>query len=355
MDFRFHELKLGAIYKKLFKSLKFQIPKKKSASSHLLGENLVMKILGKEIKTGKRNQLKLYVASLYTRTKLEIPIIIERAERDGPTILVTGGLHGDEMNGVEIVRRFLFKKYSKPERGMIISIPVMNVFSFLNSKRHFADGRDLNRCFPGSVGGSLASQMAYAITKNIVPHVDYAIDMHAGGAFRFNHPQIRCYEGEQQSVELAKAFNAPFTLLKNKIQEKTFRHTLNERGVPSILFEGGRSLTIENDVVESGLNGILNVLAHLGIRERKETFLDETETVILRRSKWIRAEFSGMFEPVVKNGQFVKEGQLLGYINGPFAQFHRRIKSSVSGYVFCVNLAPVVHLGDALFHIGQEK
>lgn len=314
-----------------------------------------MKILGKKIKTGKRNQLKLYVASLYTRTKIEIPIIIERAKKDGPTILVTGGLHGDEMNGVEIVRRFLFKKYSNPERGMIISIPVMNVFSFLNSKRQFADGRDLNRSFPGSVGGSLASQMAYAITEKIVPHVDFAIDMHAGGAFRFNHPQIRCYEEDVQSVELARAFNAPFTLMKNRILEKTFRHTLKQKGIPSILFEGGRSLTIDKDVVESGLNGILNVLDHLGIREKKETFINETEMVILRRSKWIRAEFSGMFEPVAQNGQFVKKGQLLGFINGPFAQFHRRVKSTVSGFVFCVNFAPVVHLGDALFHIGQEK
>lgn len=319
------------------------------------GHLLRMKILGKTIRSGRRNQLKLYVASLYTRTRIEIPVIIERAEKDGPTLLVTGGIHGDEMNGIEIVRRFLFKKYSRPERGMVISIPVMNIFSFLNAERKLPDGRDLNRSFPGTAGGSLASQMASQITEQIIPFVDFALDMHAGGASRFNHPQIRCYETNPQNPALAKAFNAPFTLMQNNLGKGTFRHTLNEKNIPSILFEGGRSLSIDDEVVAHGVDGILNVLDHLEMRPKKEPPAAPAETVILRRSKWIRAGYSGMFEPVAQNGQFVKQGQLLGYINGPFAQFHRRIRSSIAGHVFCVNLAPVVHLGDALFHIGQES
>lgn len=313
-----------------------------------------MKILGQKIKIGERNQLRLFVASLYTRTKIEIPVIVERAEKPGPTLLITGGIHGDEMNGIEIVRRLVFKGYSKPERGTVISLPVVNIFSFVSMQRKFADGRDLNRSFPGNIGGSLASQTAYLITEKIIPHADFALDMHSGGAYRFNHPQIRCDFTKPGNLELAKAFAAPFTLLQNKTLDKTLRSALTESGVPVILFEGGKSNIIDEDVVNYGVDGILNVMDYLKIRAKKEEHFDISASVILKDSSWVRAAHSGMFEPIAKNGQFVKKGQLLGYINGPFAQFHRQVKSDVSGYIFCVNLAAVVHLGDALFHIGQE-
>lgn len=313
-----------------------------------------MKILGQKIKIGERNQLRLFVASLYTRTKIEIPVIVERASEPGPTLLITGGIHGDEMNGIEIVRRLVFKGYSKPERGTVISLPVVNIFSFVSMQRKFADGRDLNRSFPGRIGGSLASQTAYLITEKIIPHADFALDMHSGGAYRFNHPQIRCDYTKTGNLELAKAFNAPFTLLQDKTLKKTLRSALTESGVPVILFEGGKSKIIDNNVVEHGVNGVLNVMDHLKIRKKTEPKLKANKSVILKDSSWVRAAHSGMFEPIAENGQFIKKGQLLGYINGPFAQFHRQVKSDVSGYIFCVNLAAVVHLGDALFHIGQE-
>ncbi len=146
-------------------------------------------ILGEEIKAGQKRILNLDLAHLYTHTKIEIPVIVERAKEDGPVLLLNSGIHGNELNGIEIVRELLMKKYTKPERGMVISIPTLNVFGFLNQTREFPDGKDLNRSFPGSKKGSLASIFAFHMMNEIVPHIDYCIDFHTGGARRFNSPQ----------------------------------------------------------------------------------------------------------------------------------------------------------------------
>lgn len=314
-----------------------------------------MEILGKEIIIGERNYIEMDVASLYTRTKIEVPIIIEKAKKDGPTILILGGIHGDEVNGIEIVRRLLFKKFTKPTAGTVICIPIVNVMAFLNMSRKFADGRDLNRSFPGSYRGSLASQVAYSIAVNILSHADVVIDLHCGADERFNYPQIRYDEYHEQNLELAKVFNAPFTLLSKKAPRGSIRRVLNDSNTPVIVFEGGKSKTIDEMVVETGVQGVLNVLDHLGIRKKKTNLETEKTTIFLNESRWIRANSSGMFQPVVDNGSFVKKRQLLANINGPYAQFQKKIKSPLDGYIFCVNQSSVVYLGDAIFHIGKEK
>ena len=313
-----------------------------------------MKILGQEITIGKRNYLEMEVGSLYTRTKIEVPVIIEQAKKEGPTLLIMGGIHGDEVNGIEIARRMLFHKYTKPESGTIICIPVVNVMAFLNMNRKFADGRDLNRSFPGNAKGSLASQVAYSLTSKILPHADFVIDLHTGSKQRFNYPQIRYDETHEQSLELAKAFNAPFTLLSNKAPKGSIRRVLNDNGTPVIVLEACKSKTIDEKVSQIGVQGILNVMDYLGIRNKTEESEEVTKTIFLQESRWIRARNSGMFQPLIENGSFVKKGELLASINGPYAQFHTKIKSPMDGYIFCVNQTPVVYLGDAVFHIGKE-
>lgn len=315
-----------------------------------------MEILGQEIIEGKRNLVTMEVASLYTRTQIEIPLIIERSRRPGPRLLLLGGIHGDEVNGIEIIRRMLYSKQLKPEAGTIICVPIVNVMAFLNMNRKFADGRDLNRSFPGSNKGSLASQVAYSVTKKILPHADFVLDLHTGAGERFNYPQIRYDLTHEKNLELARAFNAPFTLLQSKAPRGSLRRVLNDRGTPVVIYEGGRSVTIDETVVETGVRGVLNVLDHLGIRPLKqENVRTPTRTIFLHENRWIRARNSGMFQPLVKNGTYVKKGELLAYVNGPFAQFQTKIKSPMDGYIFCVNQSSVVYLGDAIFHIGKRQ
>lgn len=313
-----------------------------------------MEILGQKIVVGKRNYLEMGVGSLYTRTKIEVPVIIEKSKNDGPTLLITGGIHGDEVNGIEIARRLLFNKYTKPERGTIICIPVVNVMAFLNMNRKFSDGRDLNRSFPGTHRGSLASQVAYSLTNKILPHADFVVDLHTGSEQRFNYPQIRYDQTHEKNIELAKAFNAPFTLLQNKAPMGSIRRVLNDSNTPTIIFEGGKSQTIDEGVTDTGIHGVLNVMDFLGIRDKKEEQAELYTTTFLHENRWIRAKNSGMFQPVVRNGTYAKKGELLAYINGPYAQFHKKIKSPMDGYVFCVNQTPVVNLGDAVFHIAKQ-
>jgi hypothetical protein len=232
----------------------------------------MIEILGNAISKGKGIQLNLGVAALHTRTKIEVPIIIERAKKDGPCILITGGIHGDEFNGVEIVRQIISKKYNKPTCGTIICIPVVNIFGFLNQSREFPDGRDLNRVFPGNKRGSLASRFAYNLMAEVVPHIDYCIDFHTGGRERFNAPQIRIND-DKETIELAEVFGAPF-ILKSKNREKSFRDSCVKKGKKVLLFEGGKSLSLNNEITSVGVSGALKVMQHLGIRDYTKELKD---------------------------------------------------------------------------------
>lgn len=319
--------------------------------------NSKIEILGESIAKGKGAQLNLEIAKLHTRTKIEVPIIIERGKKDGPTLLITGGIHGNEINGIEIVRQLVAKKYNKPQRGMVICIPVVNVFGFLNQKRQFPDGRDLNRVFPGSPRGSLASRFAYHIVKEIVPLADYCIDYHTGGDSRFNASQIRIGGEDSESLSLAKVFNPPF-IIRSARKEKSFRETLHKMKKKVLLFEGGKSLHIDKKVTHTGVTGALRIMHHLDIRNFKdeigEFHPEIAEPIVLHNTQWLRAKYSGIFHPFVELGKKVKKGDVLGSITGPFGYFERRIKSPLSGYLICLNEAPIVNQGDAIFHISKD-
>lgn len=315
-----------------------------------------IKILGKKVPKGKRTSIKLDIAKLHTRTKIEVPVIIERAKKDGPCVLITGGIHGDELNGIEIVRQIISRKYNKPTAGMVICIPIINIFGFLNQSRVFPDGRDLNRVFPGSAGGSLASRFAHCLMTEIIPHADYCIDFHTGGSKRFNAPQIRVGD-DAETLQLAKAFNAPF-IIKAKHREKSFRDTCVKKGKKVLLFEGGKSLSINREIVEAGVTGSIKVMHHLNMRDYT-TELEQykttpaTKTIVIKKTSWIRADYSGLFYPAVKTGTHVKKGAVLGIISGPFGDFEKEVKTPYSGYVICTNQSAIVNQGDALVHITK--
>jgi predicted deacylase len=310
-------------------------------------------ILGKEILPGKGAQLNLDVAKLHTTTPILVPVIIERAKVDGPTVLLMAGMHGDEINGVEIIRRVIRKGFNKPQIGTIICLPVFNIFGFLNLKRELPDGRDLNRSFPGSESGSLASQFAFHFMKEIAPHVDYVIDFHTGSAQRNNFPQIRCVLDNQESVELAKIFNPPYILNSSYIS-KTIRESISKLDKKMLLFEGGKTNSIEEFIVEEGLNGVKRFLSHMGMRTFKIDISKDRTPVILSESRWMRSPNSGMFQALVKNGARVNKGEVIGIVTDPYGKIERKVKANSEGYIICLNESPVVYKGDAIFHIGKE-
>ena len=313
-----------------------------------------MTILGQEIVPGKAVQLNLEVAHLHTRTPIQVPVLVERAKEDGPTLLVMAGLHGDELNGIEIVRRFLRKKLNKPAKGTIICLPIFNIFGFLNLKRELPDGRDLNRSFPGSNNGSLAAQFAFHFMKEIAPYCDYIIDFHTGAAQRNNFPQIRCVFSDKDSVELAKIFNPPF-ILNSSLIAKTLRESMVKRNKMLLLFEGGKSNNIEENVVEEGLNGLKRVITHLGMRNYKFDISKDREPIFIGENKWMRAPSSGMFQCFVANGTAVQKGDILALVTDPYGKYEKKIKASQNGYVICINEASVVYKGDAIIYIAKEK
>ena len=310
-------------------------------------------IFNETILPGKSKTINMQIGKLHTMTDLHIPIIVERSKKEGPVVLLTAGLHGDEINGTEIVRELIVKKINKPKRGTIICIPVINIFGFVNQTREFPDGRDLNRIFPGSKTGSLASQFAYYILKEIIPHIDYAIDFHAGGAQRFNAPQIRIVPNNAELKTLSDVFGAPFTLYSNNISG-SFRSSCDKMNVKMLLFEGGKSVDINNGVTKEAVEGTKRFLTHFDMLKNKHEISKPHETIYIETSDWIRANFSGMFHGLKQIGSYVTKGELLAKISDPFGKVSHKLKAPHAGYLINVNDAPIVYQGDAVFHISTK-
>lgn len=311
-------------------------------------------ILKETILAGESKTINMEIAKLHTMNKLKVPIIVERSKLDGPTVLFTACLHGDEINGTEIVRQLIVQKINKPKRGTIICIPIINIFGFINKTREFPDGRDLNRVFPGSKTGSLASRFAYYILKEIMPHVDYVIDYHAGGASRFNAPQIRIVPENPELKELSDVFNAPFTLYSKNISG-SFRNSCDKLGVKMLLFEGGKSLDINEEVTNDAIEGTKRFLDHLDmLNPRKKANIKSKKPIYIEKSIWVRAKYSGMFHGLVKIGSFIKKGELIATISDPYGKVEHKMKAPHDGYVINVNDAPIVYQGDAIFHVSTH-
>lgn len=311
-------------------------------------------ILGNDIKIGERFEANFNVAKLHTSSSINVPVIIERSKKPGPVVLFTAGIHGDEVNGVEIVRQIIAKGINKPKCGTIICIPVINIFGFINLKREFPDGRDLNRVFPGLKKGSLASRVAYKLVNEIVKEVDLIIDFHTGGSGRFNAPQIRITKNNTELEELANTFGAPFVLYSKNIK-KSFRNTCASLGKPMLLFEGGKSFHIDNNISNIAVNGVKRVLNSFGMLNPKfKVSKPNVKPVYIFKSHWQRAKFSGMFKSSIKVGSEVTKGDILGHITDPYGKLNYLVKASISGYIINLNESPIVYQGDALFHFSTN-
>lgn len=306
-------------------------------------------IAGIRVLKGEEAHINLSIARLPSRTPIDIPVFVSRSKEDGPVLLLLAGLHGDEINGIEIIRRILTKGFNKPLIGTVICVPIMNIYGFLNYSRDLPDGKDVNRSFPGSKTGSLASRVAHHLMTEIIPLIDYGIDFHTGGASRANYPQIRCLLDDSINKELAIAFGPPY-ILNSIYRPNSLRRESAMLGKRIIVYEAGESMRFDRDAIRLGVKGVKRVMQYLGMSY--DVSAPENEPEILLKATWLRARYSGLFHYFIQNGKKIQKNQLIGAITDPFGDFYSQIKAPVSGYIISVNNNPVVNQGDALMHIG---
>ncbi|PRY90947.1 succinylglutamate desuccinylase/aspartoacylase family protein [Mongoliibacter ruber] len=307
-------------------------------------------INGIKVRPGQSLNIDIAIARLPTHTLIDLPVFIKRAKEDGPVVLISGGVHGDEINGIIAVRKMLDEEDLNPIKGTLILMPLVNVYGFLSSSRTFPDGRDLNRSFPGSKKGSLASQIAFILSNEIIPLIDYGLDIHTGGRMLSNYPQIRVDYKDKKGMELANAFGTHFILNSPHI-DKSFRKEAFKRKKTILVYEGGESMRLDDYAVEEAIAGTKRMLVHLGMLE--ESALPK-KTIMLKESSWSRAKVSGIFNSTVTLGDEVKKGQMLAKISDPFGQVKVPVKATYNGHIIGLNNNPVVNAGDALVHIGRS-
>lgn len=304
------------------------------------------------IKPGEVKTVILNTYQLHTKTNIEIPIHVVRSKNNGPSLLLSAGMHGEETNGIEIIRKIISRhEVQNLQCGTLIAIPVINIVSFLYGSRDLPDGRDLNRCFPGTKNGSLGSRIAFDLMKHILPIIDFGIDFHTGGAKINNYPQLRCVFEFHENLQLAEKFSPPL-IIDSNYREGTFRHEASKKNKPILVYEGGESMRFDYLAINEGINGCLRLMNAFKMVDLE---LPVNPSVKIDKDTWIRANASGLFHMNASNGAYVHKGDLLGVICNPFGEVEHKILSTVDGYIVGLNKQPVVNEGDALIHLGIEK
>jgi len=312
-----------------------------------------IKVGDKLVQPGERATIDLPIAKLYTHTEMNMPVHVVHGKKDGPVLFVSAAIHGDEINGVEIVRRLLKLKLLRKLKGTLIAIPIVNVFGFINRIRYLPDRRDLNRSFPGSYSGSLASHLARLFMDEIVEKCSHGIDIHSGSNHRTNLPQIRASLDNPEVERLAIAFGAP-VIVNARLRDNSLREAVIDKGIPMLLYEGGESLRFNEHPISVGLKGIVSVMRELGMLSKKAR-KKIIQPVIVKGTSWVRANKSGIIHSAIPLGTVVKKNQLMAYIIDPIGDNEEKLLAPFEGMVIgCLNL-PLVHKGDALFHIATAE
>lgn len=315
-----------------------------------------MIIGGTKILPGERKIVQLDVASLYDYTRISIPVEIIRGKQEGPTLFISAALHGDEINGTEIIKRLLNRKIFKNLKGTLIAVPVVNVFGFNTRSRYLPDRRDLNRSFPGSKDGSLAGRLANVFMKEVVRKCTHGIDLHTGARDRTNLPQIRACLDDNETALIAKEFGVP-VLLHSQLRDGSLREAARKKKISMLLFEGGEALRFEEDVIRAGLRGCVSVMQKIGMiaPPAKKTSVPKAKCFVARGSYWVRAPHSGSFKLITKLGAHVSEGALLAVISDPFGRNKHEVFANDGGIVIGMSTIPLVNKGEAMFHIATFK
>lgn len=309
-------------------------------------------IAGEWIRPGEKRIINISVARLYDFTEMSIPIHVHHGEKEGPVLFVCAALHGDEINGVEIIRKLLKLKSLQKIHGTLVAVPIVNVYGFNARSRYLPDRRDLNRCFPGSANGSLGSRLAHIFNEEILSKATYGIDLHTGAIYRKNLPQIRGCLENPETKKLAKVFGTP-VILNSEIRDGSLRQAAQDRGIPLLVYEAGEALRFDEKAIQTGVSGIQNVMRAIGmLPAAKPTEKDKkvSKGHIANSSYWIRAPQSGTLIKQKKLGHPVKKGDRLGFITDPFGQQKVDVIAEHSGLIIGSVTLPLVNRGDAIFH-----
>jgi len=281
-----------------------------------------------------------------------IPVEVIRSRKPGPTSFVSAAIHGDELNGMEIIRRLMTMKSLRLSSGTLIAVPIVNVYGMLNQSRYMPDRRDLNRCFPGSPKGSLAGRLAHLFLQEIVSKCDYGIDLHTGAIHRSNSPQIRANLKDEETEAMARVFGVP-VLLNSNMLDGSLREAASNHGVKILLYEAGQALRFDEFSIRAGLRGVLNVLGHLGVMRKRPSKAKAVDPFIANYSSWIRASSSGTVRDLKMLGDHVKKGEVLAEICSPIGAFVVKLKAPRAGVIIGKQNIPLVQEGDAMFHIAN--
>ena len=313
-------------------------------------------INGITVEPGQRRVIDLPVAKLYTQTDVSIPVQVICGKRAGPNLFISAAIHGDELNGVEIVRRLSKTAALKSLSGTLIIIPIVNVFGIIQHSRYLPDRRDLNRSFPGSSHGSLASRLAHIFLQEIVRQCQYGIDLHTGAIHRSNLPQIRANLDDPETKLLADRFSVP-VIMNSNLRDGSLREAANEFGVKVLLYEAGEALRFDELSIRAGVRGILSVMRELKMLPARKTSASKVkEPFVARSSSWERAPESGVLRSIAALGAHVKKGDILGVISDPsdlFDPTEYEVRANYTGIIIGKTNIPLVNAGDALFHVAR--
>lgn len=305
-------------------------------------------IADQPVRAGRRAQLELPISRLISGTPVALPVIVVHGVEDGPTTWLSAALHGDELCGIEIIRRVLAGVDARNLCGTLIAVPVVNVHGFNTGDRYLPDRRDLNRSFPGSARGSLASRLAHLIMTEVISRCSLGIDLHTGSDHRINLPQIRGDLDDPAVLEMAKTFAAPVSL-HSRVRDGSLREAATEQGATALLFEGGEADRFDESAIRAGTDGVRRVLAACGMVDDAPPAISQTR--LSRSSKWMRASRSGIVHLEIVLGDDVREGDPVATIYDPFGKRLGVVRSRVTGVVIGHSQRPLVNRGDAIVHV----
>jgi len=307
---------------------------------------------GERIARGSEADIGLPITTMATGFNSQLAVRVAHGAKPGPVVFISGAIHGDEILGTAIIQRIANLISAETLSGTLLLIPVTNIFGFLNRSRYLPDRRDLNRSFPGSPNGSLAGQLAHVFFTEIVSRATLGIDIHTAAEHRYNLPQIRMAAGNKKLVELAMAF-APPVIIESPLREGSLRELAHQQGVDMLLMETGEALRFDRFSIDTGVAGIQRVLAHLGMIEAEDGLNEISVPARSNKSRWVRSPRGGVSHRVLKSGDAVKKGDLLAVVSGLFGEEPHELVSPTDGLIIGHATLPVVHQGDALYHIAQ--
>ena len=313
-------------------------------------QRAALQIAGVLVQPGERRRVDVPIPSSFGQAESSFSVTAIHGAMPGPRLFLCAAIHGDEINGVEIIRRVLAMRGLRRLRGTLLAVPVVNVYGFAAQSRYLPDRRDLNRAFPGLQHGSLASRLAHIFMKEIVEQCDLGIDLHTGALHRSNLPQLRACLDRDRTAELADVFCVPVVLHAN-VRDGSLRQAVVERGMPMLLYEAGEALRFDEVCIRAGVRGIINVMRAIGMLAGGKP-RDADKPMTCTKTKWERAPGGGILRPQVALGQRVSVGQALAKLSDPVGENEREVLSSVEGIVIGRTNLPLVNEGDAIFHLA---